>query len=237
MDQQYQHWLYALSAPMVALNIEYGASYTAPDFYPNDSSLDLKESWDIESRESLFDTVTRMIDHGHADELSYPYYLWHQLTPNRWRDYSAHQEESRQVLLEFVADTALMCGSGGIRAWDLCRMSFLCRIGVLNQWITEQESLWFHCRIAQRARHYYASWQEYASGFLIGRTFWLSISEEQPELKRYALNSKGTLDSNMTISRHLFTEPNSPYQHLIWEMDPAELEMEKPQSLQEVDWS
>ncbi len=33
------------------------------------------------------------------------------------------------------------CGEGGIRSWDYVRMGFLCRMGVLNEWLTEEESL------------------------------------------------------------------------------------------------
>ncbi|SFD39987.1 DUF1266 domain-containing protein [Pragia fontium] len=237
MDQKYQHWLFALSAPTAAMNIEHGASYVDPKFYPNDPMLDLNDSWGIDSKSSLIDTVIRMIDNGHAEELSYPYYLWHQLSPLQWKNYIEDQEEERLVSLEFVSNSAAICGSGGIKSWDLSRMSFLCRIGVLNQWLTEEESLWFHSRIASRARHFYGSWQEYTAGFLIGRTFWLALGEERPEFKRYALSAKGGLDSNVSVALQLSTSPDSPYKHLSWDIDPTELEIEKPASLQEVDWS
>lgn len=237
MDQKLQHWLFALSAPTAAINLEYGASFTDPKFYPDDSSLDLTDSWSIDSKSSLLDTIVRMVDNGHAEELAYPYYLWHKITPLQWKDYVSYQEPLRQIPLEFVAGTAKLCGSGGIKAWDLSRMSFLCRIGVLNQWITEEESLWIHSRLASRAQYFYDNWQQYTAGFLTGRTFWLALSEERPEFKRYALSGQGALDSNLSVSQNLLACPNSPYLHLPWNIDPKEFEMEKPASLQEVDWS
>ncbi len=58
-------------------------------------------------------------------------------------------------LCRFVADTAVCCGEGGIRSWDYVRMGFLCRMGVLNEWLTEEESLWLQSRIQLRALSYY----------------------------------------------------------------------------------
>lgn len=235
MDQEYQRWLFTLSAPTTALNLEYGAAYFAPNLFPEGSPIDLKESWDIESRQDLIDTVIRMVEQGHADELSYPYYLWHQILPDSWNDFVSAQEEPRRILLEFVADTAGICGFGGIQAWDLSRMGYLCRIGVLNSWLTEQESLWLQSRIANRARHYYESWQQYTNGFLTGRTYWLSLSEERTEFKRYAFASKGNTDTNVNIVRNLFARSDSPYLMVPWVQELPEIN--KPESLGEVDWS
>ncbi|WP_159566138.1 DUF1266 domain-containing protein [Budvicia diplopodorum] len=235
MDQEYQHWLFTLSAPTTALNLDYGAAYFAPNLFPESSPMDLKDSWDIESRQDLINTVIRMIEQGHADELSYPYYLWHQIPPDGWKSFVSAQEEPKQVLLGFVAETAGICGFGGIQAWDLSRMGYLCRIGLLNGWLTERESLWFQSRIANRARHYYDSWQQYTNGFLTGRTFWLSLSEERTEFKRYAFTNKGNLDANVSLVHRLFASPDSPYLTVQWDRELAE--MDKPESLGEVDWS
>ena len=235
MDQEYQRWLFTFSAPTAALNLEYGASYFAPDFFPEDSSIDLKESWDITSKQDLIATVIRMVEEGHADELAYPYFLWHQILPDSWQAFVNAQEEPRQILLEFVAETAGICGSGGIQAWDLSRMGYLCRIGVLNGWFTERESLWFQSRIASRARHYYDSWQQYTNGFLTGRAFWLSLNEERDRYKRYALHNKGKLDTNVSVIRNLFTRPDSPYLSVAWDIEI--IDIDKPESLSEVDWS
>ncbi|SQI44119.1 Protein of uncharacterised function (DUF1266) [Leminorella richardii] len=236
MDQLHQHWLFALSAPMAAMNLDYGATYTAPNLYPNSKKVDLTDSWDIDSKSALIDTVTRMVDDGHAENLSSPYYLWHRLTPSRWKEYCLHQEAARRPLLEFIASTAMVCGDGGIRAWDLSRMGFLCRIGVLNGWLTEEESLWFQSRIARRARHYYANWQTYASGFIIGRSYWLSLREEDPTLKPCALNNQGLQASNVNVCNRLLGGEDSPYQRLPWDIDMEQIDMEKPDSLAEVDW-
>lgn len=40
--------------------------------------------------------------------------------------------EQGQIYARFVAETALCCGRGGIKAWDYVRMGFLCRMGVLK---------------------------------------------------------------------------------------------------------
>jgi len=138
IDDSARRWLLALSAPMVAINAGPGADYDCDKFYPFDTSVDLSESWGIDSREQLFEMILRMIDNGHADDLAHYFRLWHRLSLTEWHNYAAHQTPAVQVLLALVADSAVMCGDGGIRAWDLARMGFLCRIGLLNGWITPE---------------------------------------------------------------------------------------------------
>ncbi|NMC25342.1 MAG: DUF1266 domain-containing protein, partial [Serratia sp.] len=151
IDDSARRWLLALSAPMVAINAGPGADYDCDKFYPFDTSVDLSESWGIDSREQLFEMILRMIDNGHADDLAHYFRLWHRLSLTEWHNYAAHQTPDVQVLLALVADSAVMCGDGGIRAWDLARMGFLCRIGLLNGWITPEENVWLHSRLAVRA--------------------------------------------------------------------------------------
>ncbi|WP_411899564.1 DUF1266 domain-containing protein, partial [Salmonella enterica] len=71
----------------------------------------------------------------------------------------------------FGADTAGCCGEGGSRSWDYVRMGFLCRMGVLNEWVTEEESLWLQSRIQLRALSYYSGWLPYFSAYYTGRLY------------------------------------------------------------------
>lgn len=233
MDQQYIHWLYGLSAPMVALNSAYGASFTLPSFYNDDEFVDLKESWNISSREELLDTIFRMTDDGHAEALSEGYFLRGRMLQSEWQDYLENQNAYQRVLLGFVSATSALCGSGGIRAWDIARMSFLSRIGVLDKYLTEQESLWIHFRLALRARYYYSSWQTYCAGYLFGRRYWQSLDIDEPELLCCALDQKG--QANSGLMKELTEHKDSPLVNLPWYIDFEEIE--KPESLQGGDWS
>lgn len=233
-NNQSQRWLYGLSAPMVAINRHLDASYTSPQFYLDDETVDLSASWQIGNRDDLLALVIRMADNGHAEGVSEAYFLFSRFLPTRWRAYVEQQTPRQQAILSYVALTGAQCGDGGIRAWDLARMSFLCRLGVLNGWITEQESLWLHNRLAQRARHYYASWANYYAAFIVGRCYWLTLGEENVEMLRIGLTQKGDEKVNQRLTGYLYTDDMSPINSLIWYV-PLD-EFEKPASLQGVDW-
>lgn len=233
IDDSARCWLLALSAPMVAINAGPGAAYDCDQFYPFDTRVDLSESWGIDSREQLFEMLLRMIDDGHAQDLAHYFRLWHRLSLSEWQDYAAQQTPEVQVLLALVAETAVVCGDGGIRAWDLARMSFLCRIGLLNGWITPEENLWLHTRMAVRARYYYMSWQRYNAGFITGRLYWQSLSAPDADTRRYALSTDAGSNTNIELMRQLYTHPESPIHHLPWHIAP--IEMDKPTSLPEMD--
>ncbi len=65
-----------------------------------------------------------------------------------------------------------MLRRGGIKARDYVRMGFLCRMGVLNQWLTEEESLWLQSRIYARAYYFYDGWTQYFAAYSLGRLYW-----------------------------------------------------------------
>lgn len=233
IDDSARRWLLALSAPMVAINAGAGAAYDCDQFYPFDTGVDLSDSWGIDSREELFEMIVRMSDNGHADDLAHYFRLWHRLPLTEWQDYAAHQAPDVQPLLALVADSAVMCGDGGIRAWDLARMGFLCRIALLNGWITPHENLWLHSRLAARARYYYTSWQRYNAGFIIGRLYWQSLNPSDADARRYAFSADAGSTTNIELMRQLYTHPDSPVSQLPWHI--AMNEIEKPTSLPEMD--
>jgi len=233
IDDSARRWLLALSAPMVAINAGPGADYDCDKFYPFDTSVDLSESWGIDSREQLFEMILRMIDNGHADDLAHYFRLWHRLSLTEWHNYAAHQTPDVQVLLALVADSAVMCGDGGIRAWDLARMGFLCRIGLLNGWITPEENVWLHSRLAVRARYYNTSCQRYNAGFIIGRLYWQSLNASEADARRYAFSIDAGSTTNIELMRQLYTHPESPMPQLPWHI--TMIEIDKPASLPEME--
>jgi len=235
IDQQYQHWLFALSAPMVALNVEHGATYESPQFYPDSDKIDLNDSWGIDNREQLLAMIVRMVDEGHADDLARHYDLWHRLSPSDWQQHCEGYPAEMQPILAMVAESAAQCGFGGIKAWDLARMSFLCRLGQLNGWLTAKENLWYHTRLAARARYYYSSWPQYFAGFMHGRSYWLVLNVEETESKDYLFSQLGKYPSNLGLMSELYSSPESPLSQLEWYVDRQE--MQKPTSLNKEDWS
>lgn len=106
----------------------------------------------IDNREDLIQTIYRMTDDGHAADLAPFYIRWFTLSPRQWREFTAQFGEQGQIYARFVAETALCCGRGGIKAWDYVRMGFLCRMGVLN--------------------HFYDGWTQYFAAYSLGRLYW-----------------------------------------------------------------
>ncbi|OCG21108.1 hypothetical protein A9G11_09235 [Gilliamella sp. wkB108] len=232
MDQNYIDWLYGLSAPMVALNKEYGASYTGPNLFPDREFVKMDDDWGIDSRESLFECVFRMIDAGHAPALSQYYFLYDRLPQYKWLEYSQSKTDFQKVLLEMVEQTFTECGVGGIRAWDYSRMGYILRNGITNKYITEQEALWILYRMALRSQYYYKTWQQYFAGHFFGYFYWKTLRDEPSlDVLRYNLSRAYQMQS-MT---ELQTDANSPCNRLPWFIDIEELE--KPESLMEYDWS
>lgn len=232
MEQQHIDWLYGLSAPMVARNKEYGASYTSPFLFPDRDFVDMNEDWGINSRESLLDLVFRMVDDGHAPALSSYYLMYNRLTEYEWFEYYQKQTDYQKVLLEMVEKTASECGSGGIRSWDYARMGYILRNGTTNQYITEDEALWIFSRIAQRAQYYYRSWEHYFAGWFIGHHYWKSLSNDDNLKVLRCTFSRSTITQVMAI---LALDKDSPSNALTWYIELEELE--KPESLKEYDWS
>lgn len=232
MHQDCTDWLFGLSAPMVALNKEEGASYTSPYFYPERNYTDMKKDWGIDSRESLLSMIFDMVDDGHAPALSKHYFMYPRLTAPHWLKYIEKHCDYDKVLIEYVEKTYSECGVGGIRSFDYARMGYLLRNGTSNMFITEDEALWIFYRIALRAQHYYSSWQSYFSGWFIGYQYWESLSnkEDLEQLRCELCRSS----RNWTMSK-LYSNEDSPYHHLPWYIELEEIE--KPQSLMEYAWS
>ncbi|EHM3443983.1 DUF1266 domain-containing protein [Salmonella enterica subsp. enterica] len=216
MDKESQYLLFALSTPMEVLNEGILPSHSSPKMYMGTERFDLESSWGIENRDELFQTIYRMIDNGHATQLDWLYRRWFRFSPSEWQNFVETQSESGRFYAQFVADTAACCGEGGIRAWDYVRMGFLCRTGVLNQWLTEEESLWLQSRIQVRALHFYRSWGQYFAAYSIGRLYWQAPSGDNLPLLREVLARKEYDEAGRRMLRELIAGKDSFYAALPW---------------------
>ncbi len=195
MDMESQKILFALSTPMEIRNECCLPSHSSPKMYLGTCFFDLSSSWGIDARDDLLRTIHRMIDNGHAARLAGFYHRWFRYSPCEWRDYLAELNEQGQAYAQFVASTAECCGEGGIKAWDYVRMGFLSRMGVLNNWLSEEESLWIQSRIHLRALRYYRNWRQYFAGYTFGRQYWQSPEDDHLQLLREFLARKEYDDS------------------------------------------
>ncbi|MFP3497725.1 DUF1266 domain-containing protein [Pseudomonas sp. SIMBA_059] len=231
MDGTQRRWLYALSAPMVALNPS--AGYTEPAFYAAPENIDFECSWGINDREQLF-AMLSMADDGHARYLNAAYQLWSRCLPSEWQNRLLQLDLRQRALHEFASRTFGECGPGGIRAWDLGRMGFLLRCGLRNQWVDFSESLWLQSRMALRARRHYCDWNSYFNGFLIGHAFWCCEGLPAESLAQ-ALAHQGNCSSKRMIVGALTSQTVTFLDDLPWDLVLDSLP--RPASLRGFDWS
>lgn len=230
MEEIEHRWFYALSAPVAALN---GASYTSAIYFDDDREFDLEESWGLGNRQQLLD-ILAMADKGDATQLNNAYWHYQRMLPSQWQALLNQRSPRERILYEYASRTFLDCGFGGTRAWDLGRMSFLLRCGVRKQWISLEESLWLHWRLALRARHYYDSWSTYLAGFIFGRALW-NCSEFPDEHLGRQLERQGSESANKWLVSNLTSAAEPPLDGLPWELPLTSLEY--PESLEQGTWS
>ncbi|UVK84387.1 DUF1266 domain-containing protein [Pseudomonas sichuanensis] len=230
MEESAQRWLFALSAPMAALN---GASYTAAEYYEGEDQSDLERWWGISNRAQLLDMLG-MADTGHATEVSEAYWQFQRCLPSQWQALLDGLSPRERVRHEFAARTFPDCGPGGTRAWDLGRMSFLLRAGVKNDLVSRDESLYLHYRLALRARHYYNRWDTYLAGYLFGKALW-NVSDSSDETFAANLERQGSEHWNRCILLNLRHGAHELLAGLPWDLQLPE--PEHPNTLEEDCWS
>ncbi|MFK0529882.1 DUF1266 domain-containing protein [Escherichia coli] len=133
---------------------------------------------------------------------------------------------------QFVAQNGMCCGEGGIKAWDYVRMGFLSRVGVLNNWLTEDESLWLQSRVYVRAHHYYHSWMHYFSAYSLGRLYWQSSQCEDNASLREALTLYKYDSAGSRMFEELAAGSDRFYATLPWQ--PLTVQPECPVTLKDV---
>lgn len=216
MDKESQYLLFALSSPMEALNEHCIPSHSSPKMYLGIKHFDLESSWGITSRDELLKTIYRMTDGGHATQLQGLYRRWFRYAPQEWHEYVDTLDEWGRIYARFVADTALCCGDSGFRAWDYVRMGFLCRTGVLNEWLTVEESLWLQSRIHLRALSYYSSWLQYFSAYYTGRLYWQLRNGDNLSLLRETFARKEFDRAGRRMVSQLIAGKDGLYATLPW---------------------
>jgi len=231
MDEPAQNWLHALSAPMAALN---GASYTAPDYYEDDEQADLERWWGISNRAQLLGMLG-MADTGHATELAGAYWQYQRCLPSQWQALLDSLEPRQRILHQYAAHTFPDCGPGGTRAWDLARMGYLLRAGLKKSYISLDESLYLHYRLALRARHYYNRWDRYLAGYLFGKALWNIANDSSDEQLAAGLERQGSDHWNRCIVLNLRHGAQDLLAGLPWDMELPE--PPRPATLEEDCWS
>lgn len=236
LTEEQRQWLFGLSSPMVAINVDAEASYLEPAMWPDHKTsefLALEDSWGISNRDDLLSTVAQMTDDGHATSIPTDYWRWPQQTPSeRARARACPDPEPQHLLETFVDRTAVLTGQGGIRAWDLARMGFLLRSGYFLSYLDEAEMLHLHLQLALRARYWYQSWDQYLAGFLCGRLLWRTLNCDSADEVAELLLGNAAQEWLEPLFRELNTAFTNPANSLPWDLELPH--SERPDSLPEM---
>lgn len=144
---------FALSTPMEVLYIGNEPSHTSPAMYTGIPAVDLSDSWGIDNREDLIQTIYRMTDDGHAADLA-PFISagLRYLLINGAN--SPHSLANRaRFMRDLLPKPHYAAGVAALKPGTMCVWGFM-PDGVLNQWLTEEESLWLQSRIYARAYYF-----------------------------------------------------------------------------------
>lgn len=232
MDKDEQYLLFALSAPMEILNQGCKPSHDSPKMYTGIKEFDLSSSWGINNRDDLIQTIYQMTDEGHANDLAGLYLAWHCSSPEEWKTLISDGAGRELIYIQFVEQTAMCCREAGIKAWDYVRMGFLSRVGVLNNWLTEEESLWLQSRVYVRARHFYNNWAHYFAAYSLGRLYWQSSQCEDDTSLREALTLCKYDSAGSRMFEELVAGRDRFYATLPWR--PLTVQPECPATLKDV---
>lgn len=82
-------------------------------------------------------------------------------------------------------------------------------MGVLNEWLTEEESLWLQSRIQLRALSYYSGWLPYFSAYYTGRLYWQLRNGDNLPLLRETFARKEFDDAGRRMMNKLIAGKDS----------------------------
>lgn len=236
MDLLQERWFYNLSLPFSHLMLEHANKNSAPDFFGTNTSIEEAfKGWNIQDRETLLHTIEMMTDHnGHADSSNSAYAIFARGLPSEW---AAHKAEEKSPFMHYIDDmvenTGHLVQSGGIRAWDYSRMSYLARAGVATRFITYTEMLWIHYELSLRAQYFFNNWVQYFTSHFIGWHYWQVYNDELETFEDWQTAFKTVqLSVYPEQFQKVLTNPDSrdiPWAHYF---EP----IEKPQSMVEISW-
>jgi hypothetical protein len=147
--------------------------------------------WGIHSREELLVTLAKL----RGGEFGQRWAYWdvrRKLLGAKMENYlriiKEADTESNGGASAFIVATHLGAVRGAalpITAWDFGRYINLCRWGVDCEWMTEQEAWDRIIPAARLLQASYASWDDYAADYLLGRNFWSPQNAADNETIRY----------------------------------------------------
>jgi len=132
----------------------------------------LKESWGINSREDLIETVARMTFYGHNTSFLADAALINSLSDTQYKKLLAEAEGMDAYMWSFTKQLSEKWGDRGILCWDLFRMSDLVQWGYVSGYVTYPEALALLEPAATLLAENFSSWEEAYENYLDGYVWW-----------------------------------------------------------------
>lgn len=170
----------------------------------------IESGWSIRDRESLLKTFDWLLEDGHSvvynDIRSFPNTLSETGKKAFLEGYDKNHSGYYNIEMINEFDNEILVG--GTSAWDYGRYGFLCRYGVLQEYISEDEMWEKLYMLSKRVRYAYSNPKEYCIGYFVGRGLWLGKED---------IND--SIDYHEDISKRLLFKKTGPWYKLDWNID------------------
>lgn len=174
----------------------------------------LDEWWDINDKESFFDSVDYLFENGdrgaYAEALritiEFPEKQWqseiNKLADAYETDYNEYCENIKESMNMIQEKNLLKAGEEkiDILAWDMGRVIYLARHAKNLNYISEEEAWNVIDKAVSKMQKVYNSWEETARGFMLGRNMWNG--------------DYGQLIVTTNTYRDLINDPESPFKEI-----------------------
>lgn len=147
--------------------------------------------WDIHSREELLGTLEGLRSGENGQRYAY-WNIRRRLLEGKMENYpriiyeASSDDDGRARAITVATHLGPLHGAAlPITAWDFGRYINLCRWGYVCGWLTEQEAWDRIIPAARLLQASYASWDDYAADYLVGRNFWNPQAGAENETVRY----------------------------------------------------
>lgn len=171
----------------------------------------LAESWSINNRQELIQTVFSMTDSGHNESFLADVEYIKGLTPEQYNQYLGDTGVDA-FMFPYTKQLGEKWGGRGILCWDLFRMSNLVQWGYVAGYITYAEALALLEPAVILLKENFTTWDEAYENYLDGYHWWsrsnvLGKNVWESERGKLYQNAKGSKESGHIFDDTLFTRP------------------------------
>lgn len=169
----------------------------------------LDNSWGINSRDGLFDTLGWIDREGHRRKFEALGTFIQTLGEEEHQKVLGKYKDDKEALqnIRIAKKYYKELGEKSLFGWDYSRYICLCRWGYLIGYISEEEAWAKIMPVARMLQNKFDSWKDLGQNYIIGRQFW---SYKQTETKGYLYED---------AYQRLLDMPSSPWNEYPWDMD------------------